>query len=114
MSGHVQTHLSATLPFEYETVFMRERQEMGLSRRQVGELVNVICELGAHHRVHFRWRHQTPDPKDACVLEAAVAAPVGTRLVTHNLKDFREAASLGVEAITPGALPRRLREAGRL
>lgn len=104
--------MTVALALEYERVFVRERGPMGLDREAASRLVDLICGVAVQQRVYFLWRHQTPDPKDACVLEAAVAAPAGTRLVTHNLKDFREASSLNVEALTPAAFLRALRREG--
>lgn len=105
----VRMYVSVPLAFEYEKVFVREQKQMGFEEGKAGALVQLICAESHPVEVHYLWRHQTPDPDDACVLEAAVAAPRGTSLVTFNERHFAEAASLGVRVETPGALLKRLR-----
>ena len=43
------------------------------------------------------------------VLECAVAAGANV-IVTHNVRDFARAASLGVKAMTPGKFLKTLKE----
>lgn len=51
--------------------------------------------------LHFLWRPQLGDPSDEMVLEAAVNGQADV-LVTHNIRDFREAAvRFGLRAATP-------------
>jgi predicted nucleic acid-binding protein len=59
--------------------------------------------------VHFLWRPFLRDPDDDMVLECAVASGAGT-IVTHNVKDFARADSLGVQARTPGQFLNNLKE----
>ena len=48
------------------------------------------------------------DGDDEMVLETAGNGNADA-IVTHNLKDFLPARSLGIEVLTPGAVVRRLR-----
>ena len=58
--------------------------------------------------VNFRWRPQLTDPKDELVLEAAVNGAADA-LVTHNARDFREAAPrFGLRVLLPGELLKEL------
>lgn len=58
--------------------------------------------------VHFLWRPFLRDPDDDMVLECAVAS--GSQfIVTHNVKDFRRAQELNVQAITPAGFLNVLR-----
>ena len=50
--------------------------------------------------VHFLWRPFLRDPDDDMVLEGAVASS-SQYIVTHNVKDFKRAPELKVNAITP-------------
>ena len=79
--------------------------------RRVFDAAGRLCETGkigavaasiAHLQdVHFWWRPLLRDPDDDMVLECAIASGANT-VVTHNLKDFARARSLGVQAKTPG------------
>ena len=58
--------------------------------------------------VHFLWRPFLRDPDDDMVLECAVAS--GSQfIVTHNVKDFKRAPELKVQAVTPSELLTLLR-----
>jgi len=50
--------------------------------------------------VHFPWRPLLRGPDDDMVLEGAVASS-SQYIVTHNVKDFKRAPELKVNAITP-------------
>ena len=51
--------------------------------------------------LHFLWRPQLADPSDEMVLETAVNSRADM-LVTHNIRDFREAAArFRIHAATP-------------
>jgi len=73
--------------------------------------LGFLCYLAslAHPQdVHFLWRPFLRDPDDDMVLECAVAS--GSEfIVTHNVKDFRRAEELKVQAITPAAFLNLLR-----
>ena len=101
IDGEVTMHLTVPLVAEYEEIFVRERVAMGLSRADVDLLLDLICDLGRHHQVHYLWRWQVSDPEDAHVLEAAVAAS-RPDLLTFNKKDLQEAVTFGIEVLTPG------------
>jgi predicted nucleic acid-binding protein len=58
--------------------------------------------------VHFLWRPLLRGPDDDMVLEGAVTSS-SQYIVTHNVKDFKRAPELKVNAITPAeflTLPR--------
>lgn len=101
IDGEVTMHLTVPLVAEYEEIFVRERVAMGLSRADVDLLLDLICDLGRHHQVHYLWRWQVSDPEDAHVLEAAVAAS-RPYLLTFNKQDLKEAVTFGIEVLTPG------------
>jgi putative PIN family toxin of toxin-antitoxin system len=95
--------LSTTLLFEYEEVLKRNQRSLGLSDGAVNEVLDGLCLLGEPRKIHFLWRPHLTDPKDDHVLELAVAAG-GVDIVTHNVKDFKNAASLGIRILTPAKL----------
>lgn len=101
--GRVIPILSTTLLFEYEDVLKRNQEMLGLSERAVNDVLDGLCVRGEARKIHFLWRPHLPDPKDDHVLELAVAAG-GVDIVTHNVKDFVKASSLGVNIVTPAQL----------
>jgi predicted nucleic acid-binding protein len=62
--------------------------------------------------VYFLWRPKLPDANDAnddMVLEAAVNGSCNA-IVTHNVRDFAGAETLGVKAVTPAQFMQTLKE----
>lgn len=92
--------LSPTLLFEYEDVLRRKQSLLGLSIKEIDDILNALCFYGEHHKTHFLWRPILSDPNDDHVLELAIAAGV-KMIITHNCKDFDAAKRFGVEARTP-------------
>ena len=110
-SGNFEVNLSVPLVVEYEEVLMRERGELGLTRSDVGDFLDYICQTSNLHEVYFLWRPYLRDPKDEMILELAVAAGC-RRIVTYNKRDFQGVEAFGIEAVTAreflqsiGALP---------
>lgn len=101
--GRVTPLLSVPLLFEYEEVLKRSQDVLNLSDRDVEDVLDGFCCRGECREIHFLWRPQLSDPKDDHILELAVAGG-GTDIVTHNVKDFGQAVSLGVRAIKPAEL----------
>jgi len=98
--GRVIPLLSTTLLFEYEEVLKRNQRMLGLSDREVNDVLDGLCVQGESRKIHFLWRPYLSDPKDDHILELAVAAGAAD-IVTHNVKDFAQASALGVRIVTP-------------
>jgi hypothetical protein len=96
---------------EYEDVLLRPGM-VPLPEQAVQDIVDHLCASGIRQDVHFLWRPRLQDVKDDMVLEAAVNGGC-THVVTHNLRDFAAAASLGVQAITPADFLDLLKEGSR-
>jgi len=101
--GRVIPLLSTTLLFEYEEVLKRNQRMLGLSDREVNDVLDGLCVQGESRKIHFLWRPYLSDPKDDHILELAVAAGAAD-IVTHNVKDFAQASALGVRIVTPAKL----------
>jgi putative PIN family toxin of toxin-antitoxin system len=101
--GDVTPLLSTTLVFEYEDVLRRNQKLLGLSDRSVDDVLNGLCLRGECRKIHFLWRPQLSDPKDDHLLELAIAAG-GADIVTHNVRDLTQAATLGIRILTPAQL----------
>ncbi len=104
--GKFELALSVPLLLEYDDVL--NRQDMvPVSPRAVSRILDYLCQQAHFHKIFYLWRPMMKDPKDDMVLELAVHARC-SYIVTHNLRDFEPAQSLGVKAITPASFLRIL------
>ncbi|MDR2851959.1 MAG: putative toxin-antitoxin system toxin component, PIN family [Burkholderiaceae bacterium] len=103
-----QPALTVALYMEWQAVLTRpEHMPPGVDTDAMQGFLRYLASLAHLQDVHFLWRPFLRDPDDDMVLECAVAS--GSRLiVTHNIKDFRRAIGLGVQAMTPGGFLRHL------
>lgn len=95
--------LSVPVFIEYEAVMSRSDHltASGLSRTDVGDLLDAIARVGEPVRLAFLWRPMLEDPDDDMVLELAVDGRAD-RLVTFNIKHFESAARrFGITACRP-------------
>lgn len=99
-TGCFEIHLSVSLTLEYEDVLHRQRNALGLSREDVSDLIDALCALSHHHKIHFLLRPQLRDAEDELVLELAVAAKC-SHIVTYNQKDFAGVEEFGLKVVTP-------------
>jgi putative PIN family toxin of toxin-antitoxin system len=99
--GRFEIAVSVPLVLEYEAVLMRHAAELAVRPEEVVGIVNYVCQVAHRQDIHFLWRPTLRDPEDEFVLELAVAAGCQA-IVTHNLRHFQEAKSLGVQVLTPG------------
>ena len=97
--GHFEMHLSTPLLLEYEEVLYRLQADLSLDSAQIEVFLDSLVYAGVPHRINFHWRGYTPDPKDALVLELAVAAGCDY-IVTYNKRDFPEIEALfGIKVV---------------
>ena len=99
-SDHFGINVSVPLVLEYEAVLLRQRAQIGLSREDVGDVIDYLCSVAKLHDIYYLWRPVLKDPKDDFVLELAVRAEC-TTIVTHNLGDFAQCDRFGIAAVTP-------------
>ena len=101
--------LSVPLYTEWQAVLTRkEHMPAGASVETTLGFLRYIASLAHLQDVFFLWRPYLRDPDDDMVLECAVAS--GSQfIVTHNIKDFRRAEGLSVQAITPADFLKLLR-----
>lgn len=101
--GKVRPLVSTALFLEYEDVLMRPETRLAtkMDAANVEGFLAAFASAGEGVEVNFRWRPQLTDPNDELVLEAAVNGAADA-LVTHNVRDFREAAPrFGLRVLLP-------------
>lgn len=106
----LQLLCSTALFLEYEAVLGRRevRAATGHSLADVRAVMSALAAVAEPVNVRWRTRPMLRDGDDEMVLETAGNGNADA-IVTHNLKDFLPARSLGIEVLTPGAVVRRLR-----
>jgi len=87
----------------------REAEHFWYHPSRVDDVLDFLAASGCEHAISFRWRPFLNDPDDDFMLELAVAAQV-RYIVTHNLRNFAEVGSFGIDAATPAQMLLRLRE----
>jgi putative PIN family toxin of toxin-antitoxin system len=105
-TGLFRIVLTVPLLMEYEDVLLRPAM-VPVSAAGVQDIIDFICADATAHDVHFLWRPRLPDPKDDMVLEAAVNGGAAV-IVTHNIRDFGPALSMGVQVMRPAEFLRFL------
>lgn len=101
--GQVRPLVSTALFLEYEDVLMRPETRLAtkMDAANVDGFLAAFASAAEGVEVNFRWRPQLTDPHDELVLEAAVNGAADA-LVTHNVRDFREAAPrFGLRVLLP-------------
>ena len=74
------------------------RLETKMDATNVEGFLAALASAAEGVEVNFRWRPQLTDSNDELVFEAAVNGAADA-LVTHNVRDFREAA-LGLASVS--------------
>ena len=100
-SNQFEIVLTVALYTEWQSVMTRpEHLPLGASAEVAIGFLRYLASIAHLQDVHFLWRPFLRDPDDDMVLECAVAS--GSQyIVTHNVKDFKRAPELKVNAITP-------------
>jgi predicted nucleic acid-binding protein len=96
LSGEIEPALDAGIRAEYEDVL--RRPELSLEPERVAAVLDVIDAFGLEAVVP-PWPEPLPDQDDAPFL--AVAAWVGSPVVTGNMRHFPAKARGGVVVLTP-------------
>lgn len=101
--------LTVTLYTEWQAVLTRpEHLPPGVTADTALVFLRYLASVAHLQDVHFLWRPFLRDPDDDMVLECAVAS--GSQfIVTHNVRDFRRATELKVQAIKPAEFLNLLR-----
>lgn len=100
--------VSNHLLFEYEEILKRQAPELGLSLKDVDELLNAICARADECPILHGWQPILRDPDDEPLVQLAVESDARL-IVTHNVRDLQPATRLGVEVLQPRAFLAKLR-----
>ena len=100
-------NLSVPLALEYEEVAKRLSGNIGLSHKDIDDILDYLCSIANKHDIFFLWRPFLKDPKDDMVLELAVEADCDF-IVTYNEKDFSGVETFGLEVISPKTLLQKI------
>jgi putative PIN family toxin of toxin-antitoxin system len=95
-------YISVPLVFEYEDALKRS-ESAAITKQDIGDFVDFLCEIGHHQEIFFLWRPFLPDPYDDHVLEVAVAARCDA-IITYNKRDFRGVERFGIRVLDPREL----------
>ena len=106
-SGAFELAVSVSLVLEYESVLLRHISESALSEREIGDIIDFVCENAIWQEIFFLWRPYLRDANDDLILELAFAAGCDA-IVTHNVRDFSGAERLGIRVITPANFLREI------
>jgi len=102
--------VSVPLLIEYEAVMTRAEHlsASGLSKANVGVLLDAVATVAEPVRLAFLWRPTLPDVDDDMVLEAAVNGRADG-IVTFNLRDFASVAKqFGIAIMSSAEAVKRL------
>ena len=101
--------ISVPLIFEYESVAKRDSRAFGLRYSDIDDILDYICSVAEHRKIHFLWRPVLRDPQDDMVLELAVESEADY-VVTHNVKDYVGIRAFGIIALSPMEFLRKMGE----
>lgn len=73
-SGKYKIHLSVPMVLEYEAVLSRKKLNLNLTKKEIENLLDIICLSGVKHDIWYLWRPISSDPKDEFVAELAINA----------------------------------------
>lgn len=106
--GLFEAHVSVPLVLEYEDVLLRQRDELGLSADDVGDLIDSLCALAVRHEhIYFHWRPILRDERDEHILELAVKGQCSA-IMTYNIRDFSGVERFGIRVINPQTFLREI------
>ena len=109
-TGAIRPLCSTALFLEYEAVLSRAgtRAATGHSLADVARVMKALAAIAEPVDIRWQTRPVLRDADDELVLETAANGDA-CGIVTHNVRDFAPARSLGIHVATPGEIVRRLR-----
>ena len=96
MIGSDRFGVCVTVPLvlEYESVARRHAPLLTLGLADIDAVIDYMCRVASHHRIHYLWRPVLRDPNDD----------------TFNVSDFTGADRFGVSVLRPAEFLRQIGE----
>lgn len=98
--GAFVSNVSVPLFIEYESVAKRAGLIVGLSEKDIDDILDYLLSQSNIQKIFYLWRPFLKDPKDDLVLEIAVKAQCDY-IITFNKRDFVGCEKFGIEVVTP-------------
>ena len=92
--------ISVPLVPEYEAAAKLISKKLKLKHSDIDDILDYLCSVSEHRKIHFLWRPVLRDPSDDMVLELAVESD-SDYILTYNKADFGGSERFGVEVIDP-------------
>jgi putative PIN family toxin of toxin-antitoxin system len=100
ISDRFAINVSVPLVLEYEDVLKRQSDILGLTHREIDDVLDYLCSVAHRRQIFFLWRTVLRDPKDEFVLELAVEGGCDF-IITYNQRDFSGIERFGLRTMTP-------------
>ena len=107
-SNKFENYISVPLILEYEKI-AKGLKEILLSKKDIEDVLDYICSVSKHQKIHYLWRPLLKDPNDDMVAELAVNADCDF-IITYNQKDFAQLQNFKVKVIGPREFLERIGE----
>ena len=85
---------------EYESIAVRELDNLNLDEEDINDFLDFICKIGNKCKIFYLWRPYLKDVKDDFILELAFNSE-SDFIITYNKKDFKKIEKFGIQAINP-------------
>ncbi|MBI1924030.1 putative toxin-antitoxin system toxin component, PIN family [Candidatus Poribacteria bacterium] len=96
-----QVNLSVALVLEYEAVLTQHQREVGLTQKDINDLLDGLCAIARLHGIFYSWRPQSRAPDDDFLIDLSVRAGADF-IISYNQKDLQPAAArFGIGVVTP-------------
>ncbi|AFZ46706.1 PilT protein domain protein [Cyanobacterium stanieri PCC 7202] len=95
-----QLNISPTLIVEYEDVLKRKNENLGLTYKDIDDVIDFICSIANHHQIYYLWRPLSTDPNDDFIIDLALKAQCNY-IISYNKKHLKNIIKLGVDILTP-------------
>jgi putative PIN family toxin of toxin-antitoxin system len=93
-------NISVPLLLEYESIALRELDNLNLDEEDINDFLDYICTIGKKCKIYYLWRPYLKDVKDDFILELAFNSE-SDFIITYNKKDFQKIEKFGIKVLNP-------------